>query len=546
MIDPETSSLRRAGPRLMQVLRVLARHGFLGALIGKRHWPPPIEVRVTIEELGLAFLKFGQVLAMRRDLLPAAYIDELELLHDRLPAMGFDVVRATVEAELGAPLTELFSSFSETPLAAATIAQVHEATMHDGRHVAVKVQRPGLEAMISTDIAALTYLVALGEKLFLRLRALDLPIVVHEFASSLNRETDFSREARSIVLFRTALADVPDLWIPNVVAEYSGRTVLTMEYSAGERVDLYAKRHPEAMPRAINTLVKLMLQTIFEEGLFHADPHPGNVFVLPDGRLSLLDFGMTGDLDEPMRESLMLLLEAVVKGDARAATEAYLEMAPASENVDRAALLVDIKAVLYEIHRSDLAGVSIGNAFDALLRAGSRNGVHNPSEFVLLTRAFVILESLMSELAPHHNYMKSFREEISRLTKQHFSLGRIKDKTTTLAREMERLINDAPGDTRRVLRHIAEGNLGRVQTPALEVLGGRLSRNLERLSRAIALAALVISGSMLLITPMGGWHHTLGETMIIGGVFGMLVTGIKCLASRPWPTLTFPFSKHSP
>jgi ubiquinone biosynthesis protein len=440
----------------------------------------------------------------------------------------------------------LFSSFSETPLAAATIAQVHEATMHDGRHVAVKVQRPGLEAMISTDIAALTYLVALGEKLFLRLRALDLPIVVHEFASSLNRETDFSREARSIVLFRTALADVPDLWIPNVVAEYSGRTVLTMEYSAGERVDLYAKRHPEAMPRAINTLVKLMLQTIFEEGLFHADPHPGNVFVLPDGRLSLLDFGMTGDLDEPMRESLILLLEAVVKGDARAATEAYLEMAPASENVDRAALLVDIKAVLYEIHRSDLAGVSIGNAFDALLRAGSRNGVHNPSEFVLLTRAFVILESLMSELAPHHNYMKSFREEISRLTKQHFSLGRIKDKTTTLAREMERLINDAPGDTRRVLRHIAEGNLGRVQTPALEVLGGRLSRNLERLSRAIALAALVISGSMLLITPMGGWHHTLGETMIIGGVFGMLVTGIKCLASRPWPTLTFPFSKHSP
>ena len=527
MIDPEKSSLLRAAPRLMQILRVLARHKFLRVLLGKRHWPPPKVVRETLEELGLTFLKFGQVLAMRRDLLPAAYIDELELLHDNLPAMGIDVVRATVEGELGAPLTELFSSFSETPLAAATIAQVHEATMREGRHVAVKVQRPGLKAMISTDIAALTYVVALGEKLFPHLRALDLPVVVNEFSKTLNREIDFSREARSIVLFRSALADVPDLWIPDVVAEYSRETVLTMEYSAGERVDLYAKLHPEAMPRVINTLVKLMLQTIFEEGLFHADPHSGNVFVLPDGRLSLLDFGMTGYLDEPMRDSLMLLLEAVVKDDARAATEAYLEMSPGSEEVNRAALLVDIKTTLYEIHKISQAGVSIGDAFESLLNAGSRNGVHNPSEFFPLTRAFVILESMVSNLAPQHNYIESFREEISRLTAKHFSLERIKEKTTKLAREMERLINEAPGDTRRILRRIAEGNLGRL--PSLEALGGRLGRNLGRLTGAIAFAALVTGGSMLLMTPMGGWHDLLGKTMLISGIAGMLITGIGAL-----------------
>ena len=308
-IDPNKRSLLRAAPRLAQILRVLVRHKFLGALLGKRRWPSPKEVRETFEELGLVFLKFGQVLAMRRDLLPAAYIDELELLHDELPAMDIDMVRARVEGELGTPLTVLFSSFGETPLAAATIAQVHGATMRDGRHVAVKVQRPGLDAIIATDIAALTYLVALGERLFPSLRALDLPVVVSEFASSLNRETDFRREARSIVLFRAALADVPDLWIPGVVAECSGGTVLTLEFSAGERIDHYAKLHPEAMPRSMNTLVTLMLQSIFEEGLFHADPHPGNVFVLPDGRLSLLDFGNTGELDEAMRDSLILLLE---------------------------------------------------------------------------------------------------------------------------------------------------------------------------------------------------------------------------------------------
>ncbi len=507
----------------MQILRVLARHGFLGVLRGKSHWPPPKAVRETIEELGLTFIKFGQVLALRRDLLPDAYIDELELLHDQLPPMGIETVRARVEAELGAPLTKLFSAFSETPLAAATIAQVHEATTLGGRHVAVKVQRPGLKRIISRDIAALTYLVALIEGIFPRLRALDLPVVVREFARSLNRETDFRHEARSIVLFRAALADVPDFWIPDVEAEYSSGSVLTMEYSAGERVDLYAKSHPEAMPKAINTLVKLMLHTIFEEGLFHADPHPGNVFVMPDGRLSLLDFGMTGELDEPMRESLTLLLEAVVKKDARATTEAYLEMAPANERVDRPALLVDIKAALYEIHRKDLGDVSIGEAFESLLRAGSQNGVHNPGEFFLLTRAFVILESMISQLSPGHGYMESFREEISRLTEKHFSLSRIKEKTTKLGRELERLLSDGPGDTRRILRRMAEGDLGRVQSPALEALGDRIGRNLGRLAGAIGSAALVVGGSLLLFAQMGGWHHRLGEAMVVSGMLGLIV-----------------------
>ncbi|HXE96003.1 MAG TPA: AarF/UbiB family protein [Dongiaceae bacterium] len=509
---------------------MLARHKFLGSLRGKGHLPPPKDVRETFEELGLTFLKLGQVLALRRDLLPGSYIKELELLHDQLPALGIDAVRAKVESELGAPLTELFAEFGETPLAAATIAQVHEATMHDGRRVAVKVQRPDLEEMIATDIAALTYLAALGESLFPRLRALDLPVLVSEFASSLNRETDFSHEARSIMLFRAALADISDLWIPDVVSECSSESVLTMEFSAGERIDLYATKHPEEMPRLINTLVRLTLQTIFEEGLFHADPHPGNVLVLPDGRLSLLDFGMTGELDEQMRDSLTLLLEAVVKGDARAATDAYLEMAPqGSEKVNRAALLLDIKAVLYEIHRSDLAEVSIGDSFDSLLRAGSRHGVHNPGEFFLLTRTFVILESMIRELDPDHNYMASFREEITRLTEKHFSLERIKEKTTKLAREMDRLINDAPGDTRRILRRFAEGNLGRLQAPAVEALGGRVSRNLERLTGAIASAALVVGGAMLVNAPLLGWHHILGETMVYAGIFGTLIVSAGAL-----------------
>lgn len=531
LLDPEQTKIMRATPRLLQILRILAKHGFLGALFGRGHWPTPQQVRETFEELGLVFLKFGQVLALRPDLLPPAYTKELALLHDALPAMPFSVVRATVEIELQAPLMETFSAFGETPLAAATIAQVHEATLKDGRHVAVKVQRPGLKAVIDTDVAALKYLVALGQGIFPRLRPLDLPVLVSDMADSLTRETDFGREARSMSLIRAALADVPDLWIPNVVTECSGATVLTMEYSAGERVDLYAKLHPDEMPHVIDTLVKLTLHSIFEEGLFHADPHPGNVFVLPDGRLSLLDFGNTGDLDEPMRESLTHLLEAVVTGDARGATDAYLEMAPATEKVNHAALLVDIKAVLYEIRRSDLEKVSVGAALEALLRAGTRNGVHNPAEFVQLSRAFVILESMVVQLAPDYNHMKSFKDEISRLTARHFSAGQIKEKTTKLAREMERLMLEAPADTRRILRRFAEGDLGRL--PGLEALGRRISRNLDRLTGSMAYASLVIGGSMLLMTNMGGWVPRLGGAMIAFGLFGIVIARIRALRRDP-------------
>jgi len=199
--------------------------------------------------------------------------------------------------------------------------------------------------------------------------------------------------------------------------------------------------------------------------------------------------------------------------------------------VNRVALLVDIKAVLYEIRRTNLADVSIGKAFESLLSAGSRNGVHNPGEFVMLTRAFVILESMIGQLAPGYNHMESFREELSRLTKQHFSLERIKGTTTKLARELERLVNDAPGDTRRILRRFAEGNLGHL--PALETLGRRFSRNLERLTGAIAFAALVIGGSMLLMTPTGGWHDTLGNMMIISGFVGTITIYIRALRRDP-------------
>jgi ubiquinone biosynthesis protein len=509
--------------RLLRVLRVLARHGILTALLGRKRWPQPLAFREAIEELGLTYIKFGQVLAIQRGLLPDACVDELERLHDKLPAMPFAEVRAIVEAELGADLATLFSTFCETPLGAASIAQVHDATLRDGRRVAVKVQRPGLVDAIAKDIAVLKFLVTLGEKFVPRMRPLHLHAALDELSRSLMRETDFYREAGSITIFRNTTADLADVWIPEVISEYSKGTVLTMEFSAGERIDSYALKHPEAMPQAINSLVRLMMQTIFEEGVFHADPHPGNVFILPDGRLSLLDFGCTGELDERMRETLSVLLEAVIAGDARGATAAYLEMSSDAENVNRVALQNDIKAVLYEVRRRRASDISIGNLLDALVRAGTVNGVRYPGEFVLLSRAVVILEAMIRQLAPTYDYMESFREQISRLTVGIFSRDRVKEKAGKVARDVARLMGDGPNDLRRILHRVSEGDLGRL--PGLEALGERLSRNVEQLAGAIIYAVLVVSGALLILTPHEhSGKHIVGSIMITLGIFGMLAT----------------------
>lgn len=531
-MGPDRIKLWRVAPRLGQILRILARHKALGALLGPRYLPPPEAVLATFQELGVTFIKFGQVLALRCDLLPDAYTDALRLLHDQCPSMGFDDVSGIVEKQLGSPLEEVFSSFSETPLAAASIAQVHEATLRDGRHVAVKIQRPGLQSVIATDIAVLTYLVTLGETWSPRLRGLGLGAAVGEFSKSLHRELDFRREARSMERICGAVTDIPELAVPYVVEEYSTSTLLTLQFMIGERLDIYASKHPEAIAHVIEVIVKVSLRTLLEHGIFHADTHPGNVLVLPDGRVCLLDFGNTGELDEATRESLALLLEAVVNGDARAAMDAYLDMSASSEGVDRAGLFLDMRGAIYEINRSGQGDIKIGDTFESLLRVGTRRGVRNSPEIILMTRAFVILESLTSNLAPGHNWVESFREEIAALASQKYSFEGTKRRALHAVRELERFAYEGPGDVRRVFRRIAEGELGKVEFPSVDALGGQVIRTFQRLASIIGAGALVVGGSQLAAAQGSGWHHVFGERTFIVGLIAMAVILINTFLSN--------------
>ena len=516
-------------PRLTRVLRVLARRGLLGALRGRAHWPPPAAVRGAIEELGPVYVKFGQVLAMRRDLLPAAYVDELERLHDRMPAIDFETVRAAVEGELVSPLEELFSRFDPTPIAAASIAQVHDAVLPDGRRVVVKVRRPALAPKIAEDTTVLTNVAALAEQVAPHLRPLDLVGMVREFRASMQRETDLALEARTIARFRDSLADAPNLWIPDVVPERSTRAILTLEHSPGERIDRYAEAHPGERPRLAAAVAALVLHQVFETGLFHADPHPGNLFVLPDGRLCLHDFGMIGELDERLREGLAHVLEAVVADDARAVTDAYLELGMIGEDADRAAIESELGGLLRQVHERPIGEVSVGETLEGLLRIGGQHRVANPGPVLLLARAFLIAESLMRGLDPQVDVIALFAAEARRVAALRLAPARLLRDLRALGRDTERMIREAPADARRALRRLADGDLGRVHSPALELLARRASRSVERLTGGVIAGALVVAGALLVNA--SGWHHVVGDALLVAGLGGAGVTALGALIS---------------
>ena len=522
------TGLVRRSPRAVAILRVLARRRALAALRGRAPWPAPTAVREMIEELGLVFIKFGQVLAVRRDFLPDAYADELEHLHDRLPSVPFTEIAATVEREMGGALRDHFVSFDEEPLASASIAQVHKAELPDGRSVVVKVRRSGLEKQIAEDTAILADLAALAEQYAPRLRAADPVALVHEFEHGLKREMDFRLEAQTIGRFRTASVDVATVWIPDVVLELSGPTVLVTEHSPGTRIDEYARRFPDKRPALAHAVAELLLHQVFESGLFHADPHPGNLFVLPDGRLCLHDFGAIGELDQATRDGLASLLDAVVSSDARAAADAYLDLGLVAADVDRVALEAELAALLQRIHERPLAELSVGEALQSLLRVGTRHRIRNPGSVLLLTRAFLIAEAVMSDLDPELNVVAAFSDEIKRLTVARYGPARLASAGRRLGRDVERFLEQAPSDLRRSLRRIADGELGRVHAPGVEETGRRMTRGVERLTGAVASAAFLIAGSLLVVA--GGWHRPLGDVLLAAGILGS--TGVALGAFR--------------
>ncbi len=474
----------------------------------------PVRLREALEELGPTFVKLGQMMAGRTDIFPEALVAELGRLHEHVEPFPAQVARDIIERETGRPLGETYVTFDERPMAAASMAQVHCATMPDGTAVIVKVQRPGIEATVEADIAVLRRVARLIGGVIPAARALNLPDLVEELAQTLRAELDFEREGRNAERFAELNRAEAAVFVPAIFWEATTRRVLTMEHSVGHRLDAAPARDPEIA----RLLMRLFLTQVFEHGVFHGDPHPGNLFLLPDGRICFHDFGALGDLSPQVQESLRELFLGVMARDAGWVASAYLRMGGATAELDRAQFVKDLGASLDRYYRESGVG---RQSFSAILQEfvtlGRRHHIRLLRETALLLRAFAELEALVRSLDSEFSSLDAFRAYSTRLLKHAFvpemGVARIAQlyRFTSALREVA---GDAPITLQRLLGRLERGE------PLFEVrhqTGGSLERHLlhasNRLAFALIIASIVVA-SAIIIAAHAGPHA--GDLPILG------------------------------
>lgn len=529
--------------RLAQIARIAASKGwghYAERLNLGKHAPAgpgaeaksdAVRLREALEELGPTFVKLGQMMAGRTDIFPQELVAELGNLHEHAEPFPAEVARGIVEEETGKPLADTYATFDDRPMAAASMAQVHCATMPDGTRVIVKVQRPGIEATVEADVAVLRRLARLIGGVIPASRAFNLPDLVEELAETLRGELDFEREGRNAERFAELNRGEAAVFVPAVFWEATTRRLLTMEHSTGHRLDAAAVRNPEIA----RLLMRLFLTQVFEHGVFHGDPHPGNLFFLPDGRICFHDFGALGDLSPQVQESLRELFLGIMARDAGWVASAYLRMGGATAELDRAQFVKDLGASLDRYYReSGLGRQSFSAILQEFVRLGRRHHIRLLRETALLLRAFAELEALVRSLDPEFSSLDAFRAYSTRLLKHAFvpemGVARIAQlyRFTSALREVA---GDAPVALQRLLGRLERGE------PLFEVRhqsGGSLERHLLHASNRLAFALIIASivvGSAIIIAAHAGPH--LGELPVLG-IVGFVVAGVLGIA---WATI---------
>ncbi len=449
--------------------------------------------RLACEELGPTFVKLGQILSTRPDVVSPEVAAELAHLQSGAAADPFEDVQRIVEKELGCPIAEAFAAFDREPLASASIGQVHAARLHSGESVVVKVQHPGILKRVETDFDILLTLARLLDEHDERARAYQLELVADEARRTLLKELDFQRELRSLVRFRAAFAEDDAVVIPAPYPEQSGRRVLTMERVVGVSVadgpGLAAAGHD--LSRLALAGVRIFLDMVFRHGAFHADPHPGNVLVQPDGRIALIDFGMVGLIDNELRDDLVDLLVAFVRDDVRATERAVEAIAILPHSVDSNQLRRDLSELQSELGAvpMDQADVSaMLEEFSGLLR---RHHVRLPPNISMLIKVLVMLEGTAHGLDRRFSLMQVLQPYCGEIVKERMSVRSVSRRSLETSREWLRLGRRLPQVLDQAARRVERGDL------KVDLVHSGLERTVDRMVSGVLCAAMMLGGSVL-------------------------------------------------
>src|SRR5262245_401306 len=495
--------------RLAEIVGVLAKYGLADWLAGVRHteWlrrhltPSSFQritnlshearIRLVLTELGTTFIKVGQILSTRPDMVSPALADELAKLQTDTSPDSPDVVRQTIQEELGRPPEELYAEFDPVPMASASIGQVHAGRLQDGRKIVVKVMRRGIQDKVARDLDLLAGLAELAERYYDSSKAYRPVATVRQFRKALNRELDFSAERRNLENFSRHFEEQNGVHFPTPVPELSSKRVLTMERLEGVR-GLDVKEKPIAGLTADDLALRaarVYLQMIFQDGFYHADPHPGNYLVLSGGILGILDAGMVGRLDEELRDRLEALIVAIYHRDAGRLTDTVMALG-ASPPTDPEGLRSEVTEFVHDFADVPINEFDLSAALNRMTDIMRRYGILLPPEVALLLRTLVVLEGSARQLSPSF----SLAEVINLYVREH-GVGQLRKrflrKVQRTTRDWDRFLSDLPRELDEIMKRFREGKLD------IHHEHKGIERTVNRLVRGIIAAALIVGSAMM-------------------------------------------------
>lgn len=469
--------------------------------------PPPAEaaaLAADLEKLGPTFVKLGQLISTRPDLIPPAYLEALARLQDQVEPFSYEQVEAIVEVEVGARISKAFQEFSPTPIAAASLGQVHRALLRSGQPVVVKIQRPGIRESVAEDLAALAEVAEVLDAHTKIGRRFEFGKIVDELRKSLLRELDYRLEAANLRLMRQSLAGFPQIIVPEPIDDYTTGRVLTMEEVSGKKV---TKLSPLARldvdgPALAEELFRAYLHQILVVGTFHADPHPGNVFLTDDHRVALLDLGMVAKLGPTMQEELLKLLLAIANGQSDRAAEIAARIATPRDSFDEPQFRRRIADLVIQQQNSTVANMQIGRMVLEVTAISADTGLQVPPELTMLGKTLLNLDLVGRTLHPDFDPNESIRRNgaaiLHERTKKSFTPGNL----FAALLEAKELVERLPGRLNQLLELVATNQLRvKVDTIDPDFLMAGLQKIANRIALGLVMAALIVGAALLMRVP---------------------------------------------
>jgi ubiquinone biosynthesis protein len=459
------------------------------------------ELAQDLEKMGPTFIKLGQLLSTRGDFLPPEYIHALTRLQDKIDPFPFDQVEAIVSAELGVRISKAFSEFSVTPLAAASLGQVHRAVMHDGRGVVVKVQRPGIREIVSEDMEVLEEIALFLVRHTEWGRRYELGKMLEEFRRSLWRELDYRQEAGNLNTLGANLAEFRNIIVPIPIEDFSTSRVLTMEYIHGRKITELSPLARLDLKGAglAEELFHAYLKQILVDGFFHADPHPGNVFLTDDHRIALLDLGMVGRIPPRLQENLLQLLLAVSDGRGEDAAGIAIKISELKDGFAEASFRQRVAVLISEHQRSQIGQLQMGRIVLEISQISGDSGLRAPAELTLLSKTLLNLDLVGQTLDPKFNPNASIRRNAERILQQRMWKAFSPSNMVGGLLEMKDLLVRLPSRLNRILDAIAHNEFKvKVETIDENVIIEGLQKIANRITLGLVLAALIVGAALLM------------------------------------------------